>query len=419
MVERHIDVLIVGGGMVGATLACALGRQGFAVTLLEAREPPGEWPADSYDLRVSAITRASQRIFEHLEVWPAMAERRVTPYRQMRVWESADDGAEAGPGEIRFDAADIGEPDLGHIVENRVITAALWQALRGLDTVELICPVSVARLEHGESGSSLELTDGRRLSAALLVAADGARSRVRELAGLESFGWAYDQQAVVATLRPRQGHAHTAWQRFMPSGPLALLPLDRDLVSIVWSTRPEQAQALLAMDPVAFAAAVTEASQRRLGEMALVGGRAGFPLRLQHVRHYVDAGIALVGDAAHVIHPLAGQGVNLGLLDAAVLAEVLGAARAAGRPLGSRSTLRRYERARKADNLLVQGAMDAFKRLFGTDLRPLSRMRRIGLGLTDRITPIKRQLTRSALGIGGELPALARPFLEPSERDRP
>ncbi len=408
-VQQHSEVLIVGGGMVGATLACALGRQGFAVTVLEAREPPLDWPADSYDLRVSAITRASQRIFEHLGVWPAMAARRVTPYREMRVWDASGARADEPLSEVHFDAADIGEPDLGHIVENRVITAALWQALAGLESVELICPAGIVELQCSELGSRLTLTDGRRLSADLVVAADGARSRIREMAGLESFGWAYDQHAVVATLRPQHGHHQTAWQRFMPAGPLALLPLDRDLFSIVWSTTPERAGQLLAMDPTDFAAAVTQASQGRLGEMRLLGERASFPLRLQHAKHYAAAGVALIGDAAHVIHPLAGQGVNLGLLDAAMLAEVLISARGAGRPLGALATLRRYERARKADNLLVQGSMDAFKRLFSNDLAPLRWARRLGLGLTDRLAPIKRRFARAALGTAGELPELARP----------
>jgi 2-octaprenylphenol hydroxylase len=254
------------------------------------------------------------------------------------------------------------------------------------------------------------LEDGREIQARLLVAADGANSRVRGLAGIPVRGWGYDQNAVVATVRPERPNRDTAWQRFMPSGPLAFLPINDGRCSIVWSTSPEQAQQLLALEPEAFCEALGGASDYVLGEILETGPRASFPLRLQHATHYVQPGLALVGDAAHAIHPLAGQGVNLGFLDAATLAEVLTEARRASRDIGSHGVLRRYERTRKGDNLMMLAAMDGFKRLFGNDLAPLRLLRNLGLRLTDSADPVKQLIMRRALGMLGEQPRLARPL---------
>lgn len=391
--------------MVGAALAVALLRQGFRVALIEARAPQAEWPRDSHDLRVSAITRASQHLFENLGAWAAMAADRVTPYQAMQVWDAA------GSGEIRFEAADLGEPDLGHIVENRVIQRALWRGLDQQDRLQLFCPDSITGLQTRADGVRIWLAGGACLQADLVVGADGGNSRVRDFSGFEVEGWPYDQHAVVATVRPALGHGDTAWQRFLPAGPLALLPLNPGLFSIVWSTTPTHAKQLLALDDAEFGAAVTAASEARAGEIGAAGPRAAFPLRLQRATCYVKPGVALVGDAAHVIHPLAGQGVNLGLLDAAVLVDELCAARARGRALGGLATLRRYERARKADNLLVQFAMDGFKRLFGSELVPLRLLRNLGLHAANRYGPLKQLFARSALGGGGDPPSLVRPPL--------
>jgi 2-octaprenylphenol hydroxylase len=408
LTDKAFDVAIVGGGMVGATLALALGERGFRVALVEAQPPERAWPPETRDLRVSAITHASQRIFARLGAWPAMAAGGATPYRAMQVWDAA------GFGEIRFDAAELGEADLGHIVENRVIQAALWDRLEGVPQVARLCPEAVTGLETLPGGGCrLWLRESDPLLAQLVVAADGGRSRVRELADIAVEGWAYEQTAVVATVRPAMGHADTAWQRFMPSGPLALLPLGEDLFSIVWSTSPEHAEDLLAMSDAEFGAALTEASEGRVGEIAPVGPRGGFPLRLQRALNYAVPGVALVGDAAHVIHPLAGQGVNLGLLDAATLVDVLSAARDARRALGGLPTLRRYERARKGDNLVVQYAMDGFKRLFGSSLPPVRTVRNLGLRAANEVGPLKRLFARVALGSLDELPSLAARGLEP------
>ncbi len=403
MTNTDTDVIIAGGGMVGAALACALAEQSFRITLLERREPEESWPADSYDIRVSAISRASQNIFTHLQAWQGMVQRRVTPYEQMLVWESA--GAE-----VHFHAADIGEANLGHIIENRVIQAALWEQMRKLAGIEVLCPASISGLNLDEAPPRVVLNDGSHRTASLIVAADGARSSLRELAGISTGGWGYDQTAVVCTVRAEKGNQSTCWQRFMPAGPLALLPMDDDLFSIVWSTTPEQAEELLAMPSEAFDQALTQASEERLGHLELIGERGAFPLRLQHARQYIKPGLALVGDAAHVIHPLAGQGVNLGLLDMAELVDVLIRARDRNHPLGALHTLRRYERARKGENIAMQGAMDLFKRVFSNDLPPLKLARNLGMGMTERLTPVKNLLIRNALGTVGETPSLARPL---------
>ena len=388
--------------MVGGALALALAQGGFSVALVEVREPPLTWDMDGFDLRVSAISRASQRLLDNLGVWPAIAVDRVTPYQAMHVWDRA------GLGEIHFEAADIGEPDLGHIVENRVIVRALWQALREAG-VDIRVPARATSLNLSEEGTLLQLDDGTRLDTALVVGADGARSQVRALAGIAVRSASYHQQAVVATVRAELGNHATAWQRFLVDGPLALLPLQRDLFSIVWSTAPDEAERLRTLPEAEFNARLTSASEARLGRLTLRGERAAFPLALQHAERYVQPGLALVGDAAHVIHPLAGQGVNLGFLDAAALVDALRAGRVRGRTPGTLRDLRVYERSRRGHNTATQLAMDGFEHLFSNDSLPLSLARNLGLGVAGRIAPLRRLFERLALGDAVDLPILSRP----------
>jgi len=397
---KPYDVIIIGGGMVGATLACDLARQHRSVALIEARPPEPFQSDDPFDLRVSAISRASQHIFEGLEVWPLIEGMRSLAYDRMTVWET---GVES---EIRFDAADIGEPDLGHIIENRVIQRALLERLETLDEVDLLCPERVRDIDYQEDQVLVDLESGQQLSASLLVGADGARSWVREHAGIgHSIVRDYDQKAIVCVVKTEQPHEYTAWQRFLSTGPLAFLPLpDRHYSSIVWSADTAVADEILALEDEDFCAAITDAFQSRLGKVGWTSQRAAFPLRGTQAAAYVKPRLALVGDAAHTIHPLAGQGVNLGLLDAAVLAEVLEGERDPGRYL----TLRRYERMRRGENTLMMHSMEGFKRLFGSRLPIINELRGAGLSMVNRSPMLKRQFMMQALGLARERPRLAR-----------
>ncbi len=395
------QIVVVGAGMVGGTLACDLARRGFDVAVVEAGVPTNEADWREFDVRVSAISRASERIFERVGAWEGMRTRRISPFREMHVWDARSSGA------IHFDSADIGEALLGHIIENRVVVAALEERLASLEQVTWYRPDRLVDLEHTNDGIRLVLDSGE-VEAQLAVGADGAGSRVRTLAGIQCNVKDYGQQGLVATVETSESHRETAWQRFLPEGPLAFLPLAGRYSTIVWSAPAQTVHSLLDLDEEAFCVELEDAFEGRLGAVEWVGQRAAFPLRRQHALAYVQPGIALVGDAAHTIHPLAGQGANLGVLDAACLAEVLEDGRARGRNAGHYLTLRRYERWRKGENLLMQAAMDGFKGLFGSQLMLLRMVRGIGLNLTDSAMPAKKLFMRRAMGLAGDLPAAAR-----------
>ena len=406
--RRDFDVIIAGGGMVGAACAALFGAydptRTLRVAVLEPRPmafPPAGEPVG---LRVSAASRASQRLLQRTGAWERIAERGAGAYQRMVVWDER--GTPDGAGSIHFDAADLGEPDLGHIVENRSVQAALIE--RAVAHGATIMRAGVAGLEPSGAAMTVVTTEQRRLTAALLIAADGGDSVVRGLAGIGTRGWDYGQQAVVAHLEPERSHASTAWQRFLATGPLALLPLADGRVSLVWSTTPDRAAQLVTLDDDEFSAAVSEASARVLGTLRPTTARASFPLRLLHALDYTRPRLALVGDAAHGVHPLAGQGVNLGLMDCAALAQAVGEALEQGADPGDRAALRRYERWRKAENLPAMALMDGLKRLFSNDDLALSWARRTGLGMVDRVAPLKRILIRRAMGLSGEVPLPAQ-----------
>jgi 2-octaprenylphenol hydroxylase len=393
------DVVIVGAGMVGATLACALAQAGLSVALIESVLPEPFDPQSDYDLRVSAISPGSQHVFEGLGAWPGMAGRRICPYRAMEVWDGE------GQGKIHFDADDLGLPELGHIVENRVVQLALLDRLQTLEAAQLIAPAAVTALEPGPENIRVELEDGREFLAGLVVGADGVGSRVRSLAYIPVRVHDYDQIAVVATVRTREHHRYTAWQRFLSSGPLAFLPLADGRCSVVWSVDRHEGEVLLELEDRDFALELGAAFAERLGGVASVGVRASFPLRRSTAESYLGERVALVGDAAHTVHPLAGQGANLGLSDAAALAEVI--VQGGGDP-GRRSLLRRYERWRKGHNLITADAMTGFKELFGTTLPPLVLARGLGLNAVDHLSPVKRLFMRHAAGLDADAPRLQR-----------
>jgi len=396
------DVVIIGGGMVGTTLACALGDSDLKVAVVEARPAEMAWDADSVGMRCSAITAASQQIFTSLGAWESMAAMRVSPFREMQVWDAEGNGA------VHFDSADIAQDKLGHIVENRVVQAALTRRIDDFDNVELLCPEMLEDQDTSGELAQLQLKERGTITARLVVGADGANSRVRQHAGIETNGWPYNQSGIVTMIRTELPHQETAWQRFMPTGPLAFLPLNNGCCSIVWSTSPENAEELLALSDEAFMTALSHASEQRLGNVIEVGPRGAFPLKRQHAETYIGNHLALIGDAAHAIHPLAGQGVNLGLLDAAALAEVLLDAHAKNKGIGAMHVLRRFERWRKGDNLIMMTAMDGFKKLFGSDELPLKWLRNEGLSITDKLPLVKNQIMLHAMGYKGDLPALAR-----------
>lgn len=390
------DIAVIGGGMVGAAAALGFARQGRSVVLVEAFAGVPEFNAGIIDNRVSAITRASEKLLQELDAWSLITGMRCCPYEQMHVWDAG------GEGQIHFDAAELGEPSLGYIIENSVIQSALWQRLQENKSVTLLTGARVTAVHRKAGQSQLILDDGGALQAALVVVADGKQSPVRDMLGIATRGWAYDQHALVATVSTGLGHRATAWQRFMPNGPLAFLPMctDKDKTcSIVWSTSPQQAETLRDMPDDEFLQALTGASEGRLGEITQVDSRAVFPLELKHAVDYISEGFVLIGDAAHAIHPLAGQGVNLGFEDVRALLDVVAEAFAAGRQPGGLHTLRKYERERKGANLTMLGAMDVFKRLFSNRIRPLSFVRNSGLSLVDRAGPVKHFLTRYAMGL--------------------
>ena len=393
------DTVIVGGGLVGATLALALGRIGLRVAIVERSDTPAVPPGPTRDLRVSAFTVASEHVLRALDVWPALPAERIGPMREMHVWEQA--------GEVHFDSAGIGEPVLGHVIENALVQWAVEQRIDALPNVEWHRGVELAGLAL-DGGEAMVALGDRRLRASLVVGADGADSRVRALAGIEVTAGDYRQEAVVAEVHTALPHRETAWQRFLPDGPLAFLPLSNGASSIVWSTTPGHAAQLCALDDDAFGFEVADAFEWKLGAVSPAGARAAFGLHHLHARTYIRDRVALAGDAAHVVHPLAGQGVNLGLLDAAALAEVVARSYALGRDIGARPTLRRYERWRRGHNALMQAVLGGFRHLFSSRYAPVRRLRETGLTLTDRLPPLKAGFMRFASGFTGDLPALAR-----------
>ncbi len=383
------DVLIVGGGLVGCALACALKDTRLQVTLLDSREPAQTWDAQTWDSRIYAISPASRRFLTAIGAWQHMDATRLQSVAQMRI--AGDDGR----SELAFNATDAGTDELAQIVESRELQRALWLAAQAAPNVTLIAPAKPSALHDESDGMLLALEEGRRLSARLVVGADGVQSWVRAQMGIEDKTTSYEQWGVVANFDCEKPHLSTASQWFFADGVMAWLPLAGQRMSMVWSCNDERKQALLALSPAELCEQVAQAGQGRLGQLQLRTPPAAFPLRLMHVADLARPHLALIGDAAHAVHPLAGQGVNLGFGDAMELAKVLAAQ--APTQCGDYLVLRRYERARRENVLLMQGVTHGLQKLFNNTNPVLRLMRNTGLGLTDQWVWLKNRLIQHAM----------------------
>ncbi|MDZ3797488.1 MAG: UbiH/UbiF family hydroxylase [Xanthomonadales bacterium] len=389
--RARLDVAVAGGGVVGAACALALARAGLDVALVEARPVP-RWLAEQPDLRVYALAPDNAALLDALGVWPQVLRARAQPYRKMRVWDAG------GGDELAFDAATLARDELGWIVENGLLVDRLWAALVAAG-VQVHCPARVQGMEQDEAGVRLQLDDGTRLEARVAVAADGGASELRRLAGLDVDAHDYGQRGVVAFIETADPHQETAWQRFLPTGPLALLPFTQGRSSIVWTLPEAEAQRVLALDDAAFALELTDASAARLGRAQPVSERAAFPLRRQLVRQQVAGRVLVLGDAAHVVHPLAGQGVNLGLRDVAALRAEVESAQARRVDWASAHRLQRWARRRRSDNTVSAYAFEGINRLF-SNADPLAALARGPLlGLAGKLPPLTRALWRHAAGV--------------------
>ena len=396
--QREYDLIVVGAGMVGAAFACLLARSnaGLSIALLEARATAAFNP-EQFDPRVAALTKKSRSLLDCCGAWDSIAAQRVSAYGAMQVWDAE------GTGEIHFDCQDVQQPNLGHIVENSLVVESLLAEVSKLANIDFLCPVSVAQYSQSESQVSVELSSGEQLVAPLLVAADGGNSSIREQFKFATREWDYGHSAIVATVQTESVHQQTAWQRFMSTGPLALLPLnkqgDHHYCSLVWSQESAEAERLMALDNVAFCTELSRASEHCVGEILSVDKRYAIPLRQRHAKDYVVERVALLGDAAHTIHPLAGQGVNLGFADVKALVDTLCAEAKRGNDLGSLMCLNKYQRLRKPENLATMAAMEGFKRLFAADNVAVRLLRNMGLGKVNKIKPLKNEIIKQVMGL--------------------
>lgn len=412
MADHQYDVVVAGAGMVGAAFAALLATKELAakeqaaneqgkslrIAILEAR--PFQMPdlSEHFDPRVVALAEPSRQLLEDVGVWSQIATRRACAYQRMEVWESD------GTGHIEFDCVEVRQSSLGHIVENALIVDGLLQKIEMLDNVDLLCPVKLTGLETTKDGVVISLEDGATIFTKLLAAADGAQSKVRELCGLQLRQWEYGHHAIFTSITTEAEHNFTARQRFLPDGTLAFLPLETEQgdchqCSIVWSQQEEVAESLMALDDNKFCTALEQAGSHCLGKIVAVDKRYKIPLKQRHAVDYVVPGIALMGDAAHTIHPLAGQGVNLGFQDVITLMEEVERAVSRGLSPGDMLALGRYQRRRKPHNLGTMAVMEGFKQLFEDQPLPVRLLRNDGMSAINRLGPVKNLLVRQAMGL--------------------
>ena len=406
LTQHHYDIIIVGAGIVGSALACKLAIENPAlrIVVLEAIPFSAPYSEQIFDARVVALTVASQKLLFDIGAWPSIISRRFCPYTHMHVWDGT------GTGSIDFDCQDIGETALGYIVENSVIVESLLEKIQQTD-IEFRCPakVSAINLPSEDKLALVILEDGSSLYAPLIVATDGALSPIRQMANFETREWDYGHTAIITTVQTEQSHQYTARQCFTEHGPLAFLPLERvseasnslttHFSSIVWSVDKQYAQELLSLDDVRFATALGHSFENKLGAIQSVTPRHHFPLTQRHCKNYFKPGVVVAGDAAHTIHPLAGQGVNLGLQDVAALADEIHRAMERDIALSDISILQRYQRRRKGANLAMMGVMEGFKQLFAADGLPLRWLRNTGMSRLNKFQLLKNKIAKEAMGI--------------------
>lgn len=403
--DLQTEVLVLGGGMAGMTLANALAGSGIATIVIDSA-PQASLLDAAYDGRASAIAHGSAQVFRGIGLWPFL-EADAGPILDIRV---ADGTVEGGPSTLflHYDHSEIGDQPFGYMIENRAIRRALFEQAEGLPALRRIAPARVVELTRGAAGVAAVLEDGRRIAGRVVVGAEGRSSPTREGAGIGVTRWSYEQTAIVCTVAHEREHCGVAVEYFLPSGPFAMLPMTGRRMNIVWTERPVLADRFLALDDAAFLAELHRRFGDWLGTLELAGPRFSYPLGLQHAARYTDRRLALIGDAAHAIHPIAGQGLNLGLRDVAALAEAVVDARRLGLDIGGADVLRRYERWRRFDTVLLASVTDGLNRLFSNDFPPLRLARDLGLAAVGHIPPLKRFFMRHAMGVVGDLPRLVR-----------
>ncbi len=405
MTMQKADIVVSGGGMVGLSLGLALAQGGFRVVVADIA-PMSAQLDPKFDGRVSALAYASIRMYRALGVWAGL-ERDAQPIREILVTDGAP-GKAASPFSLHFDAAEVGATELGAIAENRHIRAALAARAADEKNLTLVSPAAVQDVTVSGGGVIVTLGNGSQIAASLAVAADGRVSPLREAMGIKTIGWSYPQTGIVATVEHERPHNGVAYEHFLPAGPFAILPMTGNRSSLVWTEEKSKAPALLALDETRFNEELAQRFGAHLGAVQVAGPRWSYPLSFHIARDFVKPRFALAGDCAHGIHPIAGQGLNLGLKDAAALAEVLLDAARLGQDIGALDVLKRYERWRRFDSVAMAASTDALNRLFSNDIAPMRLLRDVGMGLVDSIGPARRFFMRHAGGDVGKLPKLMK-----------